>query len=67
MNELYNTSKAYKRRGDTMFETLFASDWIGLLLVGLGTLFLLGEILVNLRGFFALLGIGFIVLYFYTF
>jgi len=43
------------------------SDWIGLILVGLGTLFLLGEILVNLRGIFGLLGIFFIVLYFYTF
>lgn len=43
------------------------SDWIGFLFVGLGTLFLLGEILVNMRGIFAILGIGFITLYFYVF
>lgn len=42
-------------------------EWIGFLIVGLGTLFLLGEILVNMRGFFALLGITFIVIYFYLF
>jgi len=46
---------------------ILQSDWIGLILVGLGTLFLLGEILVNLRGIFGLLGVFFIVLYFYTF
>lgn len=43
---------------------IFASDWIGFVITGLGTLFLLGEILVNMRGFFALLGIGFITVYF---
>lgn len=42
-------------------------DWIGLLFVGFGTFFLLGEVLVNMRGIFALLGIGFITFYFYTF
>src|SRR5699024_10921937 len=36
-------------------------------MVGFGTLFLLGEILVNLRGLFALLGISSIVLYFYIY
>src|SRR5699024_5378479 len=46
---------------------ILQSDWIGLILVGLGTLFLLGEILINLRGIFGLLGVVFIVLYFYTF
>src|SRR5699024_12171870 len=45
---------------------ILRSDWIGLILVDLGTLFLLGEILVNLRGIFGLLGVFFIVLYFYT-
>lgn len=39
-------------------------DWIPLLITGLGTLFLIGEILVNMRGLFGLLGIGFIVIYF---
>jgi len=43
---------------------LFNSDWIGLVITGLGTLFLLGEILVNMRGVFGILGIGFIVIYF---
>lgn len=43
---------------------IFNSDWIGLVITGLGTLFLIGEILVNMRGFFGLLGIGFIVIYF---
>src|SRR5699024_12834519 len=46
---------------------ILQSDWIGLILVGLGTLFLLGEILVNLRGIFGILGVFLIVLYFYTF
>lgn len=43
---------------------LFNTDWIGLVITGLGTLFLIGEILVNMRGFFGLLGMGFIVIYF---
>lgn len=47
--------------------TMLHTDWIGLVLVGFGTMFLLGEILVNLKGLFALLGISSIVLYFYTF
>lgn len=48
-------------------ETIIAADWIGFVIVGLGTMFLLGEILVNMRGIFALLGIGLIVFYFYNF
>lgn len=40
-------------------------DWFTLLLVGIGTMFLIGEILVNMRGLFALLGIFSISLYFY--
>ncbi|MGY0692906.1 NfeD family protein [Virgibacillus sp. FSP13] len=43
---------------------IFSSDWIGFVITGLGTLFLIGEILVNMRGFFGILGIGFIVVYF---
>lgn len=39
-------------------------EWIGLIITGLGTLFLFGEILVNARGIFALLGIGFMTVYF---
>ncbi|MGP4065071.1 NfeD family protein [Oceanobacillus sp. M65] len=39
-------------------------EWIALVITGFGTLFLIGEVLVNMRGFFALLGIGFITVYF---
>src|SRR5690625_743478 len=48
-------------------ETLLQFDWIGFFIVGFGTLFLLGEILVNARGIFALLGISLITIYFYLF
>jgi len=48
-------------------ETILNADWVGFVIVGLGTMFLLGEILVNMRGVFALLGISFIVLYFYMY
>lgn len=40
-------------------------DWFVLVLVGLGTMLLLGEILVKMRGVFALLGLILITLYFY--
>lgn len=43
---------------------ILQSDWIALFFTGLGTLFLIGEILVNSRGIFGLLGIGLIVSYF---
>lgn len=43
---------------------IYFADWVGLILTGLGTLFLIGEILVNMRGLFGILGIGFIVVYF---
>ncbi len=39
-------------------------EWIGVLITGLGTLFLFGEILVNARGIFGLLGVGFMTIYF---
>ncbi|WP_042223442.1 NfeD family protein [Oceanobacillus manasiensis] len=39
-------------------------EWIALVITGFGTLFLIGEVLVNMRGFFGLLGIGFITVYF---
>src|SRR5699024_3713984 len=48
-------------------DAILVSDWIGLILVGFGTLFLLGEILVNMRGIFAILGISLIVFYFYIY
>ncbi|SFD54638.1 NfeD-like C-terminal, partner-binding [Lentibacillus persicus] len=43
---------------------IFSSDWIGFVLTGLGTLFLIGELLVNMRGLFGILGMGFIVVFF---
>src|SRR5690625_4098695 len=49
--------------GEEYMEFLTA-DWFGLILTGLGTLFLIGELLVNMRGLFALLGIAFMTYYF---
>lgn len=43
---------------------IFDYEWIGLIITFFGTLFLIGEVLVNMRGFFALLGVGFISVYF---
>ncbi|GAB3051019.1 NfeD family protein [Virgibacillus ainsalahensis] len=43
---------------------IFSLSWIGFVITFLGTLFLLGEIFVNMRGIFGLLGIGFITVYF---
>nr|WP_182200579.1 NfeD family protein [Paraliobacillus salinarum] len=39
-------------------------SWISFVIVGLGTLFLVGELLVNMRGLSAILGFGFISIYF---
>ena len=39
-------------------------DWIALFITFLGTMFLLGELLVNMRGVFAIVGFGFITVYF---
>ncbi|MUV39625.1 hypothetical protein JNUCC1_03503 [Lentibacillus sp. JNUCC-1] len=41
-----------------------SAEWIAFVMTGLGTLFLLGEIMVNTRGIFAILGIGFITVFF---
>jgi len=43
---------------------IFSLSWVAFLLTGFGTLFLIGEVLVNMRGIFGILGIGFIVIYF---
>ena len=43
---------------------IFDLEWIGIIITFFGTLFLIGEVLVNMRGLFALLGIGFISVYF---
>jgi|SRR5690625_945384 len=45
-------------------EQLLQYEWIAFLITGLGTLFLIGEILVNMRGIFAIIGIGFMSVYF---
>lgn len=43
---------------------IFALSWIGFFITGFATLFIIGEILVNTRGLFGLLGISLIVVYF---
>lgn len=43
---------------------IFDYEWIGFLITFLATLFLIGEVLVNMRGIFGILGIGFISVYF---
>lgn len=54
------------KKGETKLD-IFSHDWIGFVITGFATLFLIGEILVNMRGVFALLGIGFITVYFSIF
>ncbi|MCP3030329.1 nodulation protein NfeD [Halobacillus sp. A1] len=46
---------------------LLSYDWIVLLITLFGTMFLIGELLVNMRGLFGVLGFGFITVYFYSF
>lgn len=43
---------------------VFSSEWIGLVITFLGTLFILGEVWINMKGIFGLLGVGFITVYF---
>lgn len=43
---------------------MFTYDWIALFITFLGTMFLIGELLVNMRGVFAIIGFGFITVYF---
>lgn len=43
---------------------IFSYDWVGLFIAGFATMFLIGEVLVNMRGFFGILGLGFIIVYF---
>lgn len=47
-------------------EELMQISFMSFVIVGLGTMFLIGEILVNTRGIFALLGITFITIFFYS-
>src|SRR5690625_1389208 len=48
-------------------DAILTIDSIGTILVGFGILFLLCEILVNMRGLFAILVISLIVFYFYIY
>lgn len=43
---------------------IFSFQWVGFVITFLGTMFILGEVWVNMRGVFGLLGIGFITVYF---
>ncbi|MCA0970066.1 nodulation protein NfeD [Halobacillus litoralis] len=43
---------------------MLSYDWIALIITLLGTMFLIGELLVNMRGLFGLIGLGFITVYF---
>lgn len=43
---------------------LIELQWIGFLTLFFGTLFILGEVFVNMRGIFGVLGLGFITVYF---
>ena len=47
-------------------DQLMQISFMSFIIVGLGTMFLIGEILVNTRGVFALLGISFITIFFYS-
>ncbi|WP_082233818.1 NfeD family protein [Halobacillus massiliensis] len=46
---------------------LLAYDWMVMFITLFGTMFLIGELLVNARGLFGILGFGFITVYFYSF
>ncbi|KGX85334.1 NfeD family protein [Pontibacillus marinus] len=41
--------------------------WLALLITGFGTMFLFGELLVNMRGIFGVIGLAFITLYFMSY
>lgn len=41
--------------------------WIALIITGFGTMFLFGELLVNMRGIFGVLGLAFITFYFMSY
>src|SRR5690625_1847354 len=48
-------------------ELITELSWMGFIIVGLGTMFLIGELLVNMRGVFAIFGVIFITVYFYAY
>src|SRR5690606_14253504 len=69
----YSSSTSYKApiydsmndEGGIMMTVLFQYDWFAVLIVGFATMFLVGELIVNMRGLFALIGIVLISSYFY--
>ncbi|WP_018931673.1 NfeD family protein [Gracilibacillus lacisalsi] len=46
---------------------IITADWMSFVIVALATLFLIGELLVNAKGIFSVLGLGFITIYFASF
>ncbi|ENH97485.1 hypothetical protein J416_05723 [Gracilibacillus halophilus YIM-C55.5] len=40
------------------------TDWMSFLIIGFATLFLIGELLVNVKGIFSIIGFGFLTVYF---
>ena len=46
---------------------LFSFNWMSFFIVGIGTMLLMGELLVKAKGIFAVLGISFISIYFYAY
>ena len=52
---------------DFGMELITELSWMGFIIVGLGTMFLIGELLVNMRGVFAIFGVIFITVYFYAY
>lgn len=41
--------------------------WLALFITGLGTMFLFGEVLVNMRGIFGVIGLGLVMMYFLSY
>lgn len=46
---------------------IFTLNWISFFIIGLGTMLLIGELLVRARGLFALVGLSLVTLYFYAY
>ncbi|WP_440895860.1 NfeD family protein [Amphibacillus sp. Q70] len=46
---------------------IFTMDWLSFFIVGIGTMLLVGELLVKAKGIFAFLGVSLITLYFYAY
>ena|SRR5690625_73885 len=64
---MYNKKCLVIKGGFLVMDFIIDMSWMGFIIVGLGTMFLIGELLVNMRGIFAVLGIIFITLYFYAY